>query len=636
MTQKKIHEMLLLMKPGIFITAETLAAKLSVSEKTVRLALNDLKKTVMKHGAVILSKPHYGYSLKIQKPQCFEEYCNSLLCDLCIPNSQNERVDYLMAYLIFKQDYIKTEELCNFIYVSKTTLSKCLKSIEETLKQYHLSIERRPNYGIRISGNEFNKRQLIVNSFVKHCGFGGINISHQLQEIDALAQKIDSLTSRYGIFLSEISLDNFVSYTYVAYKRMKSGNYLSLIPPPPDCLHMKITDKLFIRELFDYLSELGGINHTPTEETFLLICLMTGKRTGGNLVENTVNFVIPENIDQLSLRILQLIGNEYHLDILNDFDIRMTLNQHLVPFDIRMRYEIPLKNPFLQEIKENYSLAYQAAGIAANLLSDIYKKPIPEDEVGYFALIVQLALEKQHCKSRSNILIICSSGKVSSQLLKYKYQKEFAEYLDNIWVCDVAALESFNFSQIDFIFTTVPITRKVPVPIIEIEHFLDDENKRKVADTLTLNDIERAICTYYRPERFLPHISGNTKQEVLANIYKVIQSQEEVDDDFLELVMEREQLIQMNYGTQIAIPHPLHIASEHSFAYVAILPEPVSWNGSPVQVVLLISIGRTGDSEEMRRLFYETTARFSLNKTAVEALIESPYYSTFIQLLKNR
>ena len=124
MTQKKIHEMLLLMKPGIFITAETLAAKLSVSEKTVRLALNDLKKTVMKHGAVILSKPHYGYSLIIQEPQCFEDYCNSLLCNLCIPNSQNERVDYLMAYLIFKQDYIKTEELCNFIYVSKTTLSK--------------------------------------------------------------------------------------------------------------------------------------------------------------------------------------------------------------------------------------------------------------------------------------------------------------------------------------------------------------------------------------------------------------------------------------------------------------------------------------------------------------------------------
>lgn len=221
------------MKPGIFITAETLAAKLSVSEKTVRLALNDLKKTVMKHGAVILSKPHYGYSLIIQEPQCFEDYCNSLLCNLCIPNSQNERVDYLMAYLIFKQDYIKTEELCNFIYVSKTTLSKCLKSIEETLKQYHLSIERRPNYGIRISGNEFNKRQLIVNSFVKHCGFGGINISRQLQEIDSLAQKIYSLTSRYGIFLSEISLDNFVSYTYVAYKRMKSGNYLSLITPPP-------------------------------------------------------------------------------------------------------------------------------------------------------------------------------------------------------------------------------------------------------------------------------------------------------------------------------------------------------------------------------------------------------------------
>ncbi|MFR5622509.1 MAG: helix-turn-helix domain-containing protein [Blautia caecimuris] len=49
---------------------------------------------------------------------------------------------------------------------------KCLKSIEETLKQYHLSIEHRPNYRIRISGNEFNKRQLIVNSFVKHVALG--------------------------------------------------------------------------------------------------------------------------------------------------------------------------------------------------------------------------------------------------------------------------------------------------------------------------------------------------------------------------------------------------------------------------------------------------------------------------------
>lgn len=50
-----------------------------------------------------------------------------------------------MTYLIARMDYIKIEELCHFLSVSKSTLSNSLKSAEGVLKRYGLSIDLKPN-----------------------------------------------------------------------------------------------------------------------------------------------------------------------------------------------------------------------------------------------------------------------------------------------------------------------------------------------------------------------------------------------------------------------------------------------------------------------------------------------------------
>ena len=56
------------------------------------------------------------------------------------------------------------------------------------------------------------------------------------------------------------------------------------------------------------------------------------------------------------------------------------------------------------------------------------------------------------------------------------------------------------------------------------------------------------------------------------------------------------------------------------------------WNNQPVQVVLLVSIGRKEDRDMQR--FYETTARFALNTEAVAAVIRNPEYEVFIEMLQ--
>jgi len=611
-------------------TALALAEGLGVSEKTVRLRLKDLSGLLMGHGAHISSKARFGYILQVDDKEKYDRYIKSESEEAgYFPERENERSEYLLAYLVGRMDYIKIEELCDFLYVSRSTLSNSLKTVEVILKRYGISLERRPNYGIRISNQEFGIRRLVCDCFIKRQGFAGVDISHQKSELIHLAGIVKELLKKYEIRLSEIAFENFVEYAYVARKRMKSGFYLRMNKENLPEIGGK--EAAFIQELISVLGDQEQVTYTTDEESCLML-YVAGKRIIGSTLENDSNFVIREQIDRLALAMIELVKRQFGLEMQNDFEIRMTLNQHLVPFDIRIRYDIPLKNPILEDIKQKYCLAYQISYEAVGVLQKHYRKDISEAEIGYFALIFQLALEKDKIGPSSDILVVCSTGKGSSRLLKYKYQSEFSEYLRSIYVCDLIELEHFDFKAVDYVFSTVPITMEVPVPIVEVGTFLEEDDIPKITRTLRRGNSRGVIERYYTPERLLTKVGGKTKEDILRLLCSVIQRQEKVDENFYELVIEREFFAQMDYGNYIALPHPNHIASEETFVYVAVLKEPVIWNRLPVQVILLVSIGRKEDKN--RQIFYETTARFALDKDAVRRLIKEPGYATLMELLE--
>lgn len=630
MDRVKVQELLNLLRQDEYRTAGQLSQHLGVSEKTVRIGIHELNTRSAEWGGKIVSKARYGYRMEILDKERFEESQIRMEKKGQIPEGGQERSEYLLAYLLFRQTYIKAEELCDFIYVSKTTLSHCLKMVEAILRRYRLSIERRPNYGMRIQGDEFDIRRLISDYFIKRHCLEGMDITHQSEELSRLANQVKRLMDQYDIHISELSFENFVDYTYVAWKRMKAGYYLKM--NKENLAEIGIKEQSFIRELSEILLGVDNLVFTKDEENALLLYL-AGKRMIGSIVENDSNFVIHERTDRLAMEMLKLVSKEYRLSFHNNFEMRMTLNQHLVPFDIRMRYDIPLKNPMIQEIKEKYCLAYQMAGVACRVLKDSYEKDIPEDEVGYFALIFELALEKDQLERRSDILVVCSTGKGTSRLLKYKYEQEFSEFLNQIHVSDLLGLDHFDFSKIDYIFTTVPITKEVPVPIVEVGMFLGSDDIRKVTEVLKFGTNDDLIRRYYGPDRFLSGVRCESKEEILSYICDIIACQETVDCNFYDLVLEREAYVQMDYGNYIALPHPNQIASEESFAYVAVLEHPVIWNNLPVQVVLLSSIGKNADKDKERQRFYEITARFALSGEAVSELIKKPEYKVLARLL---
>ncbi len=610
-------------------TASELANKLGVSSKTVRTRIKELDLKASKHGVRIDSKSRYGYILVEKEEGGIQRLAEDLTPEIKMPDNNEERINYLLVYLLNHNEFTKMDDLCDFLCVSRTTLQTAMKNAEEILKEYNLELERRPNYGIRIKGNEFNIRRCIGECFVKRDMLNHSMQIYSSEELERLAQEILDLTRKYKISLSEKSFENLITQIYVAAKRIKRGCAVSFGEGKEAEEKKYQTEYRFSRELALYMSEWQHVIYTKQEITYIVIYL-AGIRVSGS-TENE-NFVIREELDDLVRQMLELIYSEYRLEFRNNFNLRMSLNQHMVPFDIRMRYHIHMENPILDEIHEKYVLGYTLAETACNVLQKYYGREVTKDEVGYFAILFALALEQENIEvEKASILIICSVGRGSSQLIRYKYEKEFGKYLDTIYVCGLHELEHFDFNTVDYVFSTVPIHMEIPVPITNIGQFLERRDILKVRQVLERGQMD-FLDDYYKEQQFLTDVEGETKEETIRSICDKIAEQRQLPEGFYEAVIQREKLGGTDFGNNIAMPHPYKVITKDTFIYVAVLKNKIIWNKFPVQLVFLAAISAQEDKNLPK--FYEVTTSLFQMEEMVEKIIKEQKFEVLMQALR--
>jgi lichenan operon transcriptional antiterminator len=617
-----------MLTPGCYVTAKELSERLGVSTKTVGIRIKELNEKAAAFGFSVAAKPRYGYALILDENSCMENFISQESQRDRIPSGAKERVNYILAYLVNYNDYIRLDDLCEFLYISRATLTSPLKEAEEILNRYGIRLDRRPNYGIRAAGDEFDFRRCIGDYFIKR-NMLEENGEQQKKELEEMGAVIFPMLKKYDIHLSETAFELFAIQIYIAAKRIRRGRLVRM--PENSGSVLGAGEWEFVKELLGKLGRSFKIRYNQDEAAYTAVWL-AGKRMIGNEEKDEVNFVISEEIDCLVSRMLQLVDRDFKMEFSSHFDIRMLLNQHMVPFDIRMRFNIPVSNLLLKDIMKKCFFEYIMAISACTVLAEWYQKPVPEEEVGYFALIFALAEEQKKTKEeKKNILIVCSTGRGSSRLLKLKYGQEFGEYLNHIYVCDLSGLENFDFDKVEYVFTTVPIQHYIPKPIIEIGHFLESEDIPAIRTALE-GGRKGILMKYYKQDYFFTDVEGETRTEVIKNLCERIGRKRSLPKGFYEAVLKREDMAQTDFGNLIAIPHPCEVMTEETFVSVAILKEPVLWSRHQVQVVLLVSIGK--EEEKGISDFYKYTSKLALSHEAVEELIKEKDFNVLIRLLQ--
>lgn len=618
---KELIELLDHISEKAFITSEQLAERHQLGIRTIRKRIKELNGLLKGNGACIESKARYGYRIEINDKEAYQKFHNGIQKDNYeIPVAKEERIIYLLLYFLEQVEYCKADDLVEELYISKGTLSADLKQIEQIVNSFAINMERRPNYGMRLNGDEFNVRRCIATYLY----------DSPQSELMKLSGIIFPYANTYGISFSEIAMDQFVKVLYVQIMRIKKSSLIQILAY--EISYLNDNEKMFIQDLKNHIQENYKIQYTEEEEKYLALHF-AGKRMidGKTIFKNHENFIIHSFVEKLVSEMLEQVYEKNGVDLRGNFQLIMSLSQHMVPLDIRIRYGIFMENPMLEIIKEKYLLGYNIAIQAVKVLNSYYNVSIAEDEIGLIALIFALSLEQiEKKKGHKNfrVLIVCNSGKAMSQLLKVQFQQKFSEFIDEIYVSDIFSIETFDFSKIDYVFSTVPIQSQVPVPIQEISLFMDvseQQSIQKFLENQSADDILRMYCE----QHFFTGIKGTTREEVLVNICNKVYEVTSLKDGLFESVMRRELLSSTDYGNMVAIPHPDCTWTDQTYVFVSVLDNEILWNRYKVKVVFLILVA--GCEEGQQKEFYEITTKFVTNKEAIQHLIEDSTYDMLVK-----
>lgn len=619
----------LLDQKGEYRTAETLASELHVSTKTVRKLLKELGALLEGNGASIQKKYGAGYAVTVTDEENFRQFRKMIDEQMkgYLPSNSEERVQYLLESLFFNQGYLKMDDLSESLYISKRTLTSDLKEVERCLNEYGLELIRKPNHGIRVEGREFDLRRCMAATI----GEASASRSPHFEKVTA---GVSECLIHNDFAVPNVAFYSLILHIYVAVKRLRAGYPIPMNQEP----HRTVKgypEYRVAQDIAGFLSREFDLEFPEAEIVYIAIHL-AGKKT---ITEGSVkdgsrpNLVITQEVSDLVTEMLELVYAAFKFDFRGDLELRMVLSQHIVPLLVRIRYNTMMKNPMVREVKEQFFLAFTMASQAAIVLNRSYHTVLTEDEIAYIAFAFALALERRKTEiSRKNVLLVCGSGRGSAQLLLYRYKKEFGPYINEISVCDVSNLHKVDFTNIDYVFTTVPIRIPIPVPIQEVRYFLQSDDIGAVKQTLSREEMKE-VTQYYEEELFLPHLHFGTKDEALEYLCRFLMEKKGLPEAFYESVREREKLAVTVFGNQVAMPHPLQAMSEGTFVCVGVLDEPVDWNGQPVQVIFLVSVANKNQASNELQSFYQMTAEFLLSPRHIQDLIRKRDYWWFVETM---
>lgn len=119
-----------------------------------------------------------------------------------------------------------------------------------------------------------------------------------------------------------------------------------------------------------------------------------------------------------------------------------------------------------------------------SLISFIFT-PTSSGIVAFYALIFALSLESENREIiKKNIVLVCSSGNGSEQLLVDKFKYLSGRYLNKMRICRIYEIDKFDFGYVYYVLTTVPLNVSISVLIFELNLFM------KITD---LNLIRKAL-----------------------------------------------------------------------------------------------------------------------------------------------
>ncbi|WP_182201677.1 BglG family transcription antiterminator [Paraliobacillus salinarum] len=578
------------------VTGEQLAISIQVTSRTIRNDIKEIERLLVDKdaGAVICSIRGQGYQLNILDDEKFRTFIQTMLeKEELIPSEPGDRVHYLVKRFLLSCHFLKVENLADELFVSRSTLQSDLKEVKDILTHYQLELAKRPNYGLRVVGEEKHIRYAIAEFlFRKSPNFRSdlyftecllpVRQMELIQQIVLRQLKIEEFN------LSDVSLNNLVVHIAIVCRRINSEQYIQIVNQ--DEIDIRVQKEYHVaKKILAKIEEVLGLTFPTVEITYVAMHLL-----GTKLFINTTTKNIKTNFDKdiflTAEKMVNRVEETMQLGIINDQELIVAIAMHLKPAIYRYKNNMNVNNPMLESIKVNYPLAFEAGVIASYAIEENFNLAVDENEIGYIALHFGAAMERVKLQARAKrCLIVCTTGLGSSQLLLYKLRAKYGSQLKIIGTTQLHSLPQYNKDEIDFIISTVPLNDLIDIPHVVIDTLLDDSELKKI-DKKIFTAKKSVVDYYLEKDLIYLNLDLSTPDEVITFLGNEVIEKEYAEKDIINSVLEREKAASTSYGNLVAVPHPLESMSDRTFWTLAILKRPIDWGGNQVQFVCLLHV----------------------------------------------
>jgi mannitol operon transcriptional antiterminator len=490
-----------------YIVTEEIAEKLDVSSRTVLRELKKVAKWLQKNNILLEKKKGTGICLdcsptekrRIKEVLEFENVDQHY--------SPAERKMIILAELLKDQRPNKLYAFTRVCNVSEATISNDLDEIESWLKKYQLKLIRKPGLGVYIKGKERDIRKASINLLYQNFDLEEILLLLQdkysekeqslrktlsknrllnligLDTINLLDNYIKELEAKMNYRLADDSYAALMVHLAIALKRIKDGDQITIDQKLLE--KIKTNDEFLIaKNLVTSIADAFNVEIPEAEVAYVTMHLMGSKGRGG-IYNDEISMTEDYHLVYITRKIIETAEIELGIYLEDDEELLIGLVRHLEPTINRIKLNLDIRNPLLEEIKQKYAKLFQVSKKCAKILAEEEKIEVPESEAAYIAMHLGSAVErKRKPQQKYRAAVACTSGIGASRLLASRLSKEF----ENIEITSLISTLDFDNQEIknmnlDLIISTVAIP-KSEVPVIVVNPLLNEKQQQEINDFL--------------------------------------------------------------------------------------------------------------------------------------------------------
>lgn len=605
------------------VSLQVFTDQFHLSLRSIQTDIAEIKETIKEHGLYIENNKNC-ICMSITNQETANIFMNSIIQDYNLNQffeDQSSRISYIISRLLDSNDYLKSADLADEMYISRSQISNDIKLAKNMLSSYHLTLISKPYYDIKIIGKENDIRNYIIQEKLKIKNLVCDEITHSFsshEHIDDINNIVIKILNHSHYIISDIALQNLILHIVTAVNRIKSGHLIHMdsLNISPVYAHVIEISKNILEKCADiYNFEFND------DEIFFLALNLYGKR------EFDKQEFITDEINNLVFLGLYKIKEIFGLDFTSNLNLRISLGLHILPLLTRINTNMQLRNIMTFNIKQKYTLAYDLASTFTNTIIPSDKK-ILDDEIAYVALHFVNYIDENSPQKKKRMLIISSLRRSETILLQNNILRNFPS-IKEVKIISKNSLSTTNVNNYNVICTTENDIFINNNKIQKISYFLNDTDIKKIELLLDGFNGPKDILDCFSEDLFY-YGDAPSKNAVIKWLYEMAYKQGLADEKLYHSIMNHENVTSTYFGNYLAIPHPEIFLSETSFISVAILPKPILWDDEYVDIVFLVSIQK--NNPNAFKLWSYLSFLIS-NNTTLEEIKKEPTFQNLSKVI---